>query len=908
MSKPSLPAWRRYLHFWRADVGADVDAELRFHFDARVADLVSGGGLTPEAARAQAVAEFGDVDSVSRGLREIDTRVVARRARADRLSGWWQDFAYAARSIRRAPGLTVAVVLTLALGLGANAALFSLLDVLFLRAPDGVAAPDQVRRLWVQHYNVRTGEPGYQGRTLYFAEYQAIARSLGSDAEVALYRDEADHHMGPGHAGAPVTLTYATASLFHTLRVAPQLGRFFTPDEDRLGAGSPVAVVSDAFWRRQLHADPRVLGTTLDVDNQKFVIIGVTPPGFTGVELQPGDAWVPFGVFSYNTGKGPPWWENPNVNGMFAVARLAPGVSDAVVGQRATLAMRALARGTNTGYADTLQAVTTGSIIGVRGPGEQQQEVSIAIRLGGVAVIVLLIAIANVVNLLLARAVRRRREIAVRLALGISRGRLVRLLTAESVLLALLSGVAALLAAWWGGALLRSLLLPDIRWAAGAMQWSVVAFTACVSLAAGAAAGLVPALSASNPELTGALKSGVREGGGQRSGLRNTLVAAQAALSMVLLVGAVLFVTSLRNVRGLDLGFDTDRLVSASVSFEPGQSPPRAVVAARVRDVATQLRAMPGVEDVALTSMAPMYGFSWEDFFTATDSSESFSQELLTFTAVSPSYFRTAGLRLLRGSDFPQTSGASMPAVVVVNDAMAKLVWHGAEAIGQCMYFTTRASPCYRVIGVVETARRGYVIEEPAPQYYLPADHKPDDVSDATSLLIRRSPGNAAAVTAVVRSALTGAFPGGNVNLRAMSDYLGRQYRPWRLGATLFTIFGLLALLVASVGIYSTVSYGVTQRTHEFGVRLALGAGIATVMRQVVREGVRVVIIGVVAGVVLALLGARLVKSLLYGISATNPWAMTGVAMVLVAVAALAALAPAWRAARVDPVRALREE
>lgn len=914
MSKPSWqvvkPAWRRYLHFWRRNVGADVDVELQFHFDARVEDLAASG-LSPDAARQQALAEFGDVAAVRQGLREIDSRVDAKRARADWLSAWWQDLSYAARSIRRAPGLTIAVVLTLALGLGANAALFSLLDVLFLRPPAGVAAPSQLRRVWVQHYDVRTGLPTFQDQTLYFGEYQALERALGSDARVALYRSEPDHHMGPGHSGAPVTLTYATASFFGALGVRLEMGRFFTADEDRLGGGSPVVVVSDAFWRRQLHANPAALGSTVDIDNEKFVIAGVAQPGFTGVELQPQDAWAPFGAFSYNTGSSTPWWENRNVNGMFAVARLGPAASDAVVGQRLTAAMRALAREKDGAYADTLQQITTGSVIGVRGPaayGEEGQQVSIAVRLGGVAVIVLLIAIANVVNLLLARAVRRRREIAVRLALGISRARLIRLLTAESLLLAALAGVAALLAAWWGGALLRSMLLPDIRWVTGTVQWGVVAFTACVSLGAGAVAGLVPALSASNPELTGALKSGAREGVVQRSRLRNGLVAAQAALSMVLLVGAVLFVSSLRNVQGLDLGFDTDRLLTASVEFEPGQRPPRAVELARIHELASQLRAMPAVEDVALTSMTPMAGFSFDSFFTATDSSGSFAEQFPTVTAVSPEFFRTAGLRILRGSDFPRESGAAMPAVVVVNEAMAKVVWRGRDPIGQCMYFNGRTGPCYRVIGVVETARRDRVIEQPAPQYYLPADHMPDDGMDPTALLIRRSPANAGVVTAFVRSRLATEFPGANVHIKAMSDYLGRQYRPWRLGATLFTVFGLLALLVASIGIYSTVSYGVTQRTHEFGVRVALGAGIGNVMRQVVREGVGVVGLGVLAGIALALLGAHLVSSLLYGISPTNPLVMSGVGIALLVVAAAAAWAPAWRAARVDPVRALREE
>ena len=304
-----------------------MDAELRFHFDARVADLTTGG-ISPDAARRRALDEFGDVASISRGLREIDSRVAARRGRAEVVGGWWQDLCYAARSIRRAPGLTIGVVLTLALGLGANAALFSLLDVLFLRPPAGVVAPNQVRRIWVQDFDVRSGLPVYTSRILYFAQYTALQQALGSEAQVALYHPGAGHHMGPGHAGVPVNLTYATASLFRTLGVRPQLGRFFTPDEDRLDQGSPVAVISDAFWHRQYHADPRVLGTTINVDNDKFVVVGVAQPDFTGVELQPQDVWVPFGVFSFNTGGSQPWWENINVNGMSAVVRLAPAKSN----------------------------------------------------------------------------------------------------------------------------------------------------------------------------------------------------------------------------------------------------------------------------------------------------------------------------------------------------------------------------------------------------------------------------------------------------------------------------------------------------------------------------------------------------------------------------------------------------
>jgi predicted permease len=574
--------------------------------------------------------------------------------------------------------------------------------------------------------------------------------------------------------------------------------------------------------------------------------------------------------------------------------------------------IRAFNRETRPARPDTLMNVHIGSIVEARGPAEPGQELRITTRLAGVAAIVLLIAWANVINLLLARAVDRRKEIAVRLALGVSRARLIRTLMLEAGLLALAATAVALLAGWGGGLALRALLTPGVEWAFPALDWRIALFTGLVALTSGFVAGLLPAVQASRPVLTSALKSGARDGVRQRSRLRTGLVAIQAALSVTLLVGAALFVQSLRNVRALDIGFDPDRLVFASVGFLEGEAPPAPVLAAALRDAASRLASRPGVEAVARAGMEPMRGFGVKQFFADEFELVSFSSSDIgtPFMApVTPSYFEAVGLRFLQGRSMAGGDVDGGPAEVVVNEAMARLVWPGRDPLGRCMRFDKRENPCYTVVGVVENARWGYVIEpEPKPQYYLPLGNLPGQESTGGTLLVRAGPGMARQITADVRAALTNVFPEGDVQVRRMLENLEPEYRPWRLGATLFTAFGGLALLVAVIGIYSTVSYGVSQRTHEFGVRVALGARRADVLRLVVGEGLRTVAIGAALGIALALAAGRLISAMLYGVRPGEPLALLLVSGLLLSVAALAATVPAWRAGRIDPMVALRTE
>jgi putative ABC transport system permease protein len=377
---------------------------------------------------------------------------------------------------------------------------------------------------------------------------------------------------------------------------------------------------------------------------------------------------------------------------------------------------------------------------------------------------------------------------------------------------------------------------------------------------------------------------------------------------VVLLCGAALFVRSLSNVRALDVGYDAARLITASVSYDDRSANDDPTLSSRLAGLQSRTATIPGVRHVALSGERPMYSISWLTFFTATDSSRrDFSP---TFTAVSPGYFVAAGLRMLRGEDFGAGSDAAAPPSIVVNDAMAKLAWPGRSAIGECVRFGARTHPCYRVIGVVETARERTLIEDPKPKYYLPLANLPPEAKNwrAHYLVVNADPARAVAVTSELRTLIRQQFPGGIPRIVRLSDYLEPQYRPWRLGAALFLAFGALAFVVAAIGIYSSVAYSVNQRLHEFGVRIALGARLVDVVGLVVGGGLRVVALGVVAGVVLSLATGKFVATLLYGVSPSSPAVLASVVVVLLAAGLVAALIPAWRAGRVDPVVALRAD
>ena len=884
---------------WRRNPRRDIDEELRFHFDARIAELVAQG-LTPDDARARAVAEFGDVDAVRADLKAIDERVAAQRNRADVLEGIRYDLRHAARSLWRTPLVSLTIIVTLALGLGVNAAMFSLLDVILFRAPAGVPEPDGVRRLWSLH-NFRSGAqywPGYD-----YATFTGVERSLAGYADLALYDGPSQVPLGRGEEPPKVNVVSANGSLFRVLGVRPALGRVYAPDEERLDAAERVVVISDQFWKREFNGDREVVGQSLILAGKQYAVIGVLPAAFSGVDLDAADAWVPLGADPFFSPKAQlTWYSNSNNNGYQVVMRLREGANETALEQRATLALRE-PRGESS--ADTLTVARLGSIVKARGPGKTSPAVQVAERASLVAVLVLIIAFANVVNLLAARAVRRRREIAVRLSLGSSASRLVRLLVSESVQLALLASVAAMAAAWWGGSVLRSLLMPDVQWAEDPLHWRVFLVGVVAAIVTGVIAGLIPALQSRSPDLSKALKTGTREGGARRSRLRSFLVATQAALSVLLLAGAALFIQSLNNVKSLDIGYAVDRLAFVAVS--QGSDKARvAEISNRLLGLEDRLTSVPGVERVAYTSMQPKAGFQHKRFFA--EGTDPAKPRFGFYSAVSPGFFEATGTRILRGRSFMSGGAGSAERAVLVNELLADSLWPGADPLGKCLRFDKADAPCYEIIGVTQTALQLGIKDRPEPHVYATLANPPTEGWGVRDVVVRMNPKQLARTLGSVRDMLRQEFPGAKVSTITMAAEMEPEYRPWQLGATLFTLFGVLAAVVAAIGVYSSVSYAVSQRMHEFGVRVALGATWRRIVGEVVGDGVRIVGIGVGAGILLALASGKLIATLLFGVSPTNPVALVLAASVLLIVAAIASLAPAWRAGKSDPVSALRTD
>jgi predicted permease len=896
MSLHPEPSWRRYLTFWRPNIRRDVDAEIRFHFDERVADLIARG-RTMTAARAEADAEFGDAALVRERLLEIDHRVEARRSRGEWMHRRITDVRYALRSMRRTPGLTMTVVTLLALGIGANAAIFSTLDRIMLRPPSGVHAPGELRRLYGD-YRSPPPMPGFVRSSFNYAEIADMSEALGPAQPLAAYESDR-YEIGTAENAPTVQVADVMGNYFGVLGVRPWRGRFFAPEELEIASPHLVAVVSHRFWTRYLGADSAILGKPIQVTRRQFVVIGIAPPGFDGIDLDAVDIWRPANYLS--AGSTASWYRQRNGSSIQVITRIGEGTDERELAYRANVGLhRADDR-----LADS-STVMLGSIIAARGPGNETKETSIALRLAGVTIVVLLIAIANVANLLLTRAIERRREIAVRVALGVSRARLAAQLITESAVMALVAGTVATIVAAWGALLIRGLLLPDIRWAGNPFDLRLTLFTFMIALVAAAAAGLLPFARASRFDLAASMRGGARDGGGHRSRTRGALIIAQAALSVVLLAGAGLFLRSLHAVQQLDIGYDTGLITAIPLSGRRVIPPAeRAVALTAARE---RIAGLPGVRAAALSSLAPMSGFSADMIrIPGRESMPTTAGGPPTFTAVSPEFFKAAGVSIRKGRGFLPADDGGAPLVMIVTETMARLVWPDEDAIGKCARLGDATAPCTKVIGVAEDVRRDKVIEGPMLQYYLPLAQ--GGASRIPRVLIvsadaDRIPG----LNQEIHSILLQSLPGGRVTMATLAERLAPQYRPWQVGATLFTAFGVLALIVAALGVYSAITYSVTQRTHELGVRLALGAQRMDVGRLVVGSGVRLVAIGVGAGVLLAMAMSRLVDALLYGTDSRDPVVLVSVAGILLVIALIAASVPAWRATRLDPVKALRSE
>jgi predicted permease len=886
----------------RDDMDRELQDELRFHLEQAVEKLMRAGVSREEAGR-RARLEFGGIDQIAE-----DTRAVRGVAVIDSLR---QDVRYAWRGVRARPGFAAAVVLTLGLGIGANATMFGVVDRLLFRAPSWMTAPERVHRAYVNFVWNGAERSDRNFAYLTYANLRQFTTTLEHVGAFA-YRTLA---VGRGAEARELPVGIVSASMFDFFEARPALGRFFTAEEDVAPTGTNVAVLGYEYWRSVHHARRGVLGEQIHIGEASYTIIGVAPRGFAGTtDGRAPVAYVPLTAFAY--ARAPDYARDYGWSWLEILVRRSAGVTLATATADVS---HALARSWEaerglTPAALLLPSARAARVSGTLSPPQYARgpdagpEARVATWVLGVAFVVLLIAAANVVNLLLTRAVHRQREIALRLALGVSRRRLVQQLLVETLLLALLGGAAGLIIARWGGATLRALFLRADSADAVATDARTVLFTAVLTLGIALLTGLAPALQTLRADVATTLKAGTRDSGHRASTLRTSLLIFQGGLSVLLLVGAGLFVRSLLNVRALRLGFDPEALVVVDAIMRGVQLDDAQQNALTDRLHAAAM-SVPGVQSATMFASVP---FSGTEGRGAPDVPGRDSLHLLgryTLQTGSQDYFRTTGTRILRGRGFEATDRAGAQPVIVVSAALAEAIWPGEDPLGKQIRFGGAAKPMLTVVGVAEdVTSRG--IGAPADLwYYLPIEQYRVMFGVARPGLLVRVQDNPEAFAERLRERLQREMPGdAYVRTMAFSQLIEPQQRSWRVGATMFIVFASLALTLAAIGLYSVVAYVVTHRTRELGIRIALGASTAGVVRMVAAQGVLFALVSIAGGSAAAVVAARRADALLFRASATDPLVYGTVAAVLLAVTCIATLRPALRATRVDPTIALRTE
>ena len=886
--------WLRTL-FDRGRLAREMDDEMRVHLELAAMD--PRGGDAPAAAAAAARRRFGHTPSIREERRRASGLSVV-----DRLS---QDGMYALRQLVRAPGFTAAVALTIALGVGANATMFAIVDRIMLRAPEGVTDPERLVELrsWRQRAD-GTRDTSSSFAYPSFMEFRAMGDVF---QHVAAVRGPIDVDVDRGVDAVSLRAAVVSGAYFQALGVHAALGRFFHESETREPDGAPVAVISHALWQRRYGEAADVLGRPLLAAGNTYTIVGVAPRGFTGHSLGRVDVWLPIAASPGIRWGGSGWEHDRGTRWLIVLARLREGVTAEQAAARAGAGWTAWS--IRPGRPATAPALAFASLI--PGRNYHRPEYRVATLLSGVALLLLGITCANVANLLLARALARRREVAIRLALGVSRSRLASLFVLDAVLLAMLGAVGALVLAQVGIPVVRSILFAGTETGDWAVNGRVAIFALLVALSAGVVAGIVPALQASRPGLLGALRR-THDGLVHRSRTRRSLLVAQGALTLALLAGTGLFVRSLQRIGEREIGLDLHRVVVANFS-DRGTEFDTAVVRQLNYDLRERARALPGIESVSLTVGVPFEGqYALPLVIPGHDSIPGMERGRAPFVyAVTSDYFRTMGTRIIAGRSLAEADDvAGAPAVAVVSASMARLIWPNG-ALGQCFSIRLRmdTADCVRVVGVAEDAKRESLTadgDREAVQYYVPISQAPPILSELT-LLLRSADTRAAAqsFSAMART-LRPDMP--FVQVRTLEEAVAPELRPWRVGASVFGLFGALALLVAAVGTYSVIQFGVTQRRHELGVRVALGARGRQIVAMVVGDTLRLALLAGALGLALVLAGGRFVTGLLYETSPKDATVLAVAALVLVGSSLAAALLPALRATRVDPLSALRSE
>jgi predicted permease len=835
---------------------------------------------------------------------------------------FWQDIRYAIRTLSRSPGFLTVALLSLGLGIGANTAIFSLINAAMLRVLP-VAHPEQLVFLTDPGsggVSVESRETGERS-ILSYPEFEQIRAHNGVFSSMFAAQSElSELDVFSGRGGAEQStkahVQLVSGEFFGVLGVQPILGRAFTPEEDRVQGANPVVVISHGFWQREFGGEASVLGSTIRVGPGTLRVLGVAPAGFHGMVVGADtDLWIPI-TMQEQVLRGRNYLKPVDTLWLQVMARLAPGVSRKTAEAGINVSFQQILRGWAAAMPterERRQTLDQKIVLrdGAKGASELRDQFSDPLLLLMAMVgLVLLIACANIANLMLARASARQREIGVRIALGAGRARLIRQLLTESILVAALGGILGAFLATWGTDLLLALVSGGVNNLSLQVQgdYRVFLFTAAASLLTGILFGLAPALRATRLDVNSTLAANVRGVGGSRGGIRTgrMLVVAQVALSLLLLMGATLFGRTLHNLAALPLGYNRDHILMARI--DPVSAGYKgATVPALYEQVREKLRTIPGVRGVTLSQHGLFAGDSTDRISLDSPPPHSREETRSRWTLIGPDYFKTMGIAMLRGREIDAADAARGAQVCVINQAFAEFFFPNADPIGKHVtdeYPTTRET--YEIVGVAADAKEHALRETKRPRFYANIFH-PIGTVERVTFLVSSSKDPSGIVSAVRRSLaeIDRTLP--VLVIRTLNQQIDVRLITQRLIAELSAFFGGVALLMAAIGLYGVMSYSMSRRTSEIGIRMALGASQTSVIWMVLRETLWLVGIGVAIGLPCAIAAGRLVGNRLFGLTAADPATMATAIMIILGATLLAGFVPARRASRIDPMNALRD-
>jgi macrolide transport system ATP-binding/permease protein len=906
-----MPDWKQEIRRRLADLKrepareAEIVEELSLHLEDHYAELLASGATSEEAYRA-ALVELSDSEMLQRELQRVERWAVPEPVvlgtdrRANMIADLWQDLRFGVRMLMKQPGFTLIAVVTLALGIGANTTIFTVLNVFLLKPIPGITEQERLVRI-----GMTTNGQGFNSVSL--ADYRDYRDQNSTFAGIAA-EGEKQFHLGTDTTAERIKGALVTGNYFDVLGIRAAQGRLLQPSDAEVEGANPVAVISERLWRNQLGGTAHVVGRTISLNSHPYTIIGVAAEfKGTGPLNEKTDVWIPVTMWRH----ADPWmvklgvdWFNSRASDFAHLfGRLKPGVTV----EQGQADLSTIANRLAQSYPETnaKRGARVFPRLGMSPADAEELRQFFGIQFGIVG-IVLLIACANIAGLMLARMSARRKEMGVRLALGAGRRRIVRQLLTESTLMALLGGAFALVVAAWLTEGFRA-MLPDknidmreqLRFA---LDWRVMGFTLGLSVITGLLFGIAPALQSSKLNLLPLLKdSGGAFGRNSGTRLRNVLVIAQIALSLILLFSAGLCIRTLQNANAVDLGFATENLLTAKLDLgRQNYSEPRGRLF--YQQLLERMGRLPEVQAASLALTVPLQGNSMGNTVTVNNK----KQFNISYNIVTPGYLDTMGIPLLLGRRFSEQDNAASPRVAIINENFARNAWPGENPVGKSFQWKDPGGDQpVEVIGVARDAKDQSLLRNPPRIAYFPLAQKYDGGMTLHLRTATRPEQMLAAVQQEIR-ALDPRLP--IYNVKTLEQYRRDALTDTRIQAVLVGGFGLLALMLASLGLYGVLSYSVAQRTQEIGIRMALGATESDVLRLVIGQGGRLVAIGIALGWAGALAATRVLKSFLYGVSATDPLTFIAVVMLLTFVALFACWIPARRATRVDPLVALRCE